>query len=157
SSYFRKLRGLILYLGHGSSGAWLRFVAAALGLALAFAAAIFSTASRDAGNVLATVILASVALLLATVVGLATVPFLARRVEARRVRDALDFEVTRSGLLYVGIVLVIGIAALNTGNNLLYIIVAILLAAMLVSGIASTVCLRGLELEVRIPEHIFAN
>ena len=144
-------------MSHGSSGAWLRFVAAALGLALAFAAAIFSTASRDAGNVLATVILASVALLLATVVGLATVPFLARRVEARRVRDALDFEVTRSGALYVAIVLLIGIAALNTGNNLLYIIVAILLAAMLISGVASTVCLRGLDLEIKIPEHIFAN
>jgi uncharacterized protein (DUF58 family) len=157
SPYFRRMRGLVLYMSHGSSGAWLRFVAAALGLALAFAAAIFSTASRDAGNVLATVILASVALLLATVVGLATVPFLARRVEARRVRDALDFEVTRSGALYVAIVLVIGIAALNTGNNLLYIIVAILLAAMLISGIASTVCLRGLDLEIKIPEHIFAN
>jgi uncharacterized protein (DUF58 family) len=144
-------------MSHGASGTWLRFVAAALGLALAFAAAIFSTASRDAGNVLATVILASVALLLATVVGLATVPFLARRVEARRVRDALDFEVTRSGALYVAIVLLIGIAALNTGNNLLYIIVAILLAAMLISGVASTVCLRGLDLEIKIPEHIFAN
>ena len=147
----------MLYMSHGTSGAWLRFVAAAAGLGLAFAAAIFSTASRDSGNVLATVILASVALLMATVVGLATVPFLARRVEARRVRDALDFEVTRSGAVYVATVLVIGIAALNTGNNLLYIIVAILLAAILVSGIASTLCLRGLELEVKIPEHIFAN
>ena len=146
-----------MYMGHGTSGAWLRFVAAALGLALAFGAAIFSTASRDSGNVVATVILASVALLLATVVGLATVPYLARRVEAARVREALDFEVTRSGAIYVGIVLVIGIAALNTGNNLLYIIVAVLLAAILVSGIASSVCLRGLQLELKMPEHIFAN
>jgi hypothetical protein len=93
----KKLRSLMLYMGHGASGAWLRFLAAAIGLALAFAAAIFSTASRDSGNLLATVVLASVALLLATFVGLATVPFLARRVETRRVRDALDFEVTRSG------------------------------------------------------------
>jgi uncharacterized protein (DUF58 family) len=141
----------------GSSGAWLRFLAAAFGLALAFAAAIFSTASRDSGNVLATVLLASIALLLATLVGLATVPYLARRVEATRVREALDFEVTRSGAVYVGIVLVIGIAALNTGNNLLYIIVAILLSAILVSGIASSLCLRGLQLELKMPEHIFAN
>src|SRR5512141_2416209 len=111
----------MLYMSHGASGAWLRFVAAAAGLGLAFAAAIFSTASRDSGNVLATVVLASVALLMAAVVGLATVPFLARRVEAKRVRDALDFEVTRSGAIYVATVLVIGIAALNTGNNLLYI------------------------------------
>src|SRR6476660_7691296 len=106
-----------------ATGAWLRFVLAILGLGLAFVAAVFSTASREAGNVPATIILASLALLLATGVGLGTVPYLARRVEARRVRDALDFEVTRTGALYAVVVLVIGIAALNTGNNLLYVIV----------------------------------
>lgn len=138
-------------------GAWVRFILAILGLALAFAAAIFSTASRDAGNVPATVVLASLALLLATAVGLGTVPYLARRVEARRVRDALDFEVTRTGALYAVIVLVIGIAALNTGNNLLYVIVATMLAAIAVSGVASALCLRGLELDLKVPEHIFAG
>ena len=140
-----------------SIGAWVRFILALLGLALAFAAAIFSTASRDAGNVPATVILASLALLLATAVGLGTVPYLARRVEAKRVRDALDFEVTRTGTLYAVAVLVIGIAALNTGNNLLYVIVATMLAAIAVSGIASVLCLRGLELDLKVPEHIFAE
>ena len=153
----RRIRGLILSVSRGSSGPWLRFLAAAFGLALAFAAAIFSTASRESGNVFATVLLASIALLLAALVGLATVPYLARRVEATRVREALDFEVTRSGAVYVGVVLVIGIAALNTGNNLLYIIVAILLSAILVSGVASSLCLRGLQLELKMPEHIFAN
>jgi uncharacterized protein (DUF58 family) len=69
----------------------------------------------------------------------------------------LDFEVTRAGALYVVVVLLIGIAALNTGNNLLYIIVATMLASIVVSGIASAVCLRGLELDLKIPEHIFAG
>jgi uncharacterized protein (DUF58 family) len=144
------------FLHHGSSGAWLRFLIAAVGLALAFAAAIFSTASRDAGNVPATVVLASVALLIATAVGLGTVPYLARRVEAKRVRDALDFEVTRSGVLYALAVLVIGIAALNTGNNLLYIIVAMMLGAIAVSGVASALNMSGLELDLKVPDHIFA-
>jgi len=140
-----------------TSGAWLRFVLAVVGLGLAFVAAIFSTASREAGNLPATIVLASLALLLATGVGLGTVPYLARRVEARRVRDALDFEVTRTGALYAVVVLVIGIAALNTGNNLLYVIVAAMLAAIAVSGIASALCLRGLELDLKVPEHIFAG
>src|SRR5207302_483567 len=140
-----------------NSGAWLRFLIAAIGLTIAFAAAIFSTAARDAGNLIATVVLASLALLTAVGIGLGTVPYLARRVGARRVRDALDFEVTRAGMLYVLVVLLIGIAALNTGNNLLYIIVATMLAAIAVSGVASAFCLDRLELEVKIPDHIFAG
>jgi uncharacterized protein (DUF58 family) len=139
------------------AGAWLRFLLAVAGLTLAFAAAIFSTATRDSGNVVATVVLSSFALLMAASVGIGTVPYLARRLAAKRVRDALDFEVTRAGALYVLVVLVIGVAALNTGNNLLYIIVAAMLAAIAVSGIASAVCLRGLELDLQIPSHIFAG
>jgi uncharacterized protein (DUF58 family) len=157
SQWSRYSRWIVRALDSGSSGAWFHFILAAIGLALAFAAAIFSTASRDAGNLPATVILASLALLIATAVGLGTVPYLARQVEAKSLREALDFEVTRAGALYVVVVLVIGIAALNTGNNLLYIIVATMLAAIAVSGIASSACLRGLELELKIPEHIFAG
>ena len=98
------------------------------------AAALFSTVSREAGNVWGTVILASAALLLATFVGLTTVPYLARRVVASRVREAMDYDVTRAGLIYILISVVIGIAAINTGNNLLYVVVAALLSAILVSG-----------------------
>ena len=140
-----------------NSGTWLRFLLAAVGLTLAFGAAIFSTAARDAGNVLATVVLATLALLLAAAVGLGIVPYLARRVGARRLREALDFEVTRAGVLYAVVVLLIGVAALNTGNNLLYIIVAAMLAAIAVSGFASSICLYKLELDLKIPDHIFAG
>jgi uncharacterized protein (DUF58 family) len=136
---------------------WLRFLLALVGLVLAFAAALFSTVSRESGNLWATLILASAALLLATFVGLTTVPYLARRVSAARVRDLFDYDVTRAGIVYVLVILMIGIAALNTGNNLLYIIVAAMLAAILVSGVASALVLRDLELEVRLPEHVFAD
>ena len=89
--------------------------------------------------------------------GLTTVPYLARRVAGGRVRDAFDYDVTGVGIAYVVTVLLIGIAALNTGNNLLYVIVAAMLAAILVSGVASAVVLRGLELDVRLPEQVFAG
>jgi len=136
---------------------WLRFLLAIVGLVLAFGAALFSTVSRESGNLWATVLLASTALVLAVVVGLTTVPYLARRVAGAGIRDAFDFDVTKIGIVYVAMVLLIGIAALNTGNNLLYIVVAAMLAAILVSGIASAVVLRNLELEVRLPEHVFAG
>jgi uncharacterized protein (DUF58 family) len=102
-------------------------------------------------------ILGAVALFLAVWVGLTTVPYLARRVAAARVRDALDYEVTRAGLIYAALIIVIGIGALNTGNNLLYIIIASMLAAIIVSGIASALVLRGLQLDVRLPDQVFAG
>ena len=137
--------------------AWVRFFIALAGLALAFAAAIFSTVTRQSGNVLATAILASLALLLAGVVGLVTVPYLARRVALHRVRDAFDYDVTREGLAYLAIILIIAVAALNTGNNLLFIVVSAMLAAIIVSGFASAAILNDLELDIGLPEHVFAG
>jgi uncharacterized protein (DUF58 family) len=136
---------------------WVRFLLAIVGLVLAFAAALFSTVSRESGNLWATLILASAALLLAVIVGLTTVPYLMRRVTAARIRNAFEYQVTGVGIGYVVCVVLLGIAALNTGNNLLYIIVAAMLAAILVSGIASAADLRDLELDVRVPEHVFAD
>jgi uncharacterized protein (DUF58 family) len=142
---------------HIEREAWLRFLLSLAGLALAFGAAIFSTVTRQAGNVLATAIFASTALLMAALVGLATVPYLARRVALHRVREAFDYDVTREGIVYLVVVVLIGVAALNTGNNLLFIVVSAMLAAIIVSGVASAAILRSLELDVGVPEHIFAG
>jgi len=145
------------FMGFDIPEVWMRFLLALLGLILAFAAALFSTVTRESGSLWGTVILASTALALAVIVGLATVPYLARRVAGGRVRDAFNYDVTGVGIIYVLTVLLIGVAALNTGNNLLYVIVAAMLAAILVSGVASAVVLRELELDIRLPEHVFAG
>ncbi len=137
---------------------WKRSLIAVFGLGFAFATAIFSTVMRDAGNVWATAILAGASLLLAVWVGIATVPYLAGRVvSGGRWQDAFDFEVTRAGMIYVLTTLLIGVAALNTGNNLLYLIVSAMLAAILVSGVCSGLILSDLELEVTLPRHVFAG
>jgi uncharacterized protein (DUF58 family) len=136
--------------------AWQRFFLAVAGLALAFTAAVFSSVARERGNMMATAIFATSALLLAGIVGFLTVPFLFRRVAAARMKDAFDYELTREGMAYLGVALVIAIAAINTANNLLFIVVAAMLAAIWVSGIASAMVLRRLELEVVIPRNAFA-
>ena len=145
------------WLRSASAEVWAKFLLALVGLGLAFGAALISTASGEAGNLWASVILASLALLMAAFVGLVTVPYLARRVAIERLRQTFHYEVTKAGVVYVLVTLVIGIAALNTGNNLLYIVVSAMLAAILVSGVVSALVLRGLELEVRLPEHMFAG
>jgi len=145
------------WLQSSSAEVWIKFLLALVGLGFAFAAALFSTISRDAGNLWATVILASVSLVLAALVGLVTVPYLARRAAMERLRESFDYDVTRAGIVYVLVTLVIGIAALNTGNNLLYIVVAAMLAAIIVSGYISAWVLRYLELDIHLPEHVFAG
>jgi len=148
---------IVQWLQSASAEVWAKFLLALVGLGLAFGAALFSTISRDAGNLWATIILASTSLVLATLVGLVTVPYLARRAAVERLREQFDYDVTKAGIIYVLVTLVIGIAALNTGNNLLYIVVAAMLAAILVSGYVSALVLRYLELDVRLPDHVFAG
>jgi uncharacterized protein (DUF58 family) len=156
--YVEALRGKLGgVFGSVERDAWLRFIIALFGLSLAFASALLSTASSEAGDVLATAVFASSALLLAGVVAISTVPYLARRVVARRVRDALSYDVTREGLIYLALTLLIGVAALNTGNNLLFIVVAAMLGAVLVSGVVSAIMINGLEVGLHLPHHVFAG
>src|SRR5207302_252575 len=144
-------------LARADGEAWLRFGIAVVGLALAFFAALLSTVARESGNLAATTLFATTALLLAGSVGLTTVPYLTRRVAGGRLRNAFDYEITKEGIAYLGVALIIGIAALNTNNNLLFIVLAAMLAAIAVSGFASAAVLRGLELEVVLPETTFAD
>ena len=137
--------------------AWTRFFIGLGGLIIALGSAMLSTAFRDEGNVLATAITASLALLTAGIVGIATVPYLAKRAALERLRFAMRYELTREGAIYLVACIVIAVAALNTGNNLLFIIVAVMLAAVLVSGVFSTWMLLNVDLDISVPEHVFAR
>jgi uncharacterized protein (DUF58 family) len=52
---------------------------------------------------------------------------------------------TRFGTFYVLFALAVGAAAINTGNNLLYLVLGVLLGFIVVSGFLSDSCLWGLE------------
>lgn len=58
---------------------------------------------------------------------------------------------TRLGRWYTGLTIGIGLAAINTGNNLLFLVLGLLLASMIVSGILSEQSLRGVRVERRLP------
>src|SRR5260370_15869130 len=60
-------------------------------------------------------------------------------------------------MIYIGGVFVVGLAGLNTGNNLLFMILACLLAGLLISGLLSRLVLSGVEVRLELPEHIFAG
>jgi uncharacterized protein (DUF58 family) len=59
---------------------------------------------------------------------------------------------TREGKFYVGITLGVGFAAINTGNNLLYLLLGLLLSLIVVSGLMSELSLRDLTVVRRLPQ-----
>jgi uncharacterized protein (DUF58 family) len=58
---------------------------------------------------------------------------------------------TREGKYYLGITLGVGFAAINTGNNLLYLLLGMLLSLIVVSGVMSDLSLRKLTVTRRLP------
>ena len=70
-------------------------------------------------------------------------------------RTRLKF--TREGRYLVAITLGVGFAAVNTGNNLLYLILGMLLSMIVVSGILSEQTLRRLKVERELPRTVHAG
>ena len=51
----------------------------------------------------------------------------------------------------------LGVAAVNTGNNLAYLLCSMLLALIIVSGMLSDLTIRGLHVTVTLPDAIHAT
>ncbi len=64
---------------------------------------------------------------------------------------------TRDGWWCLFVAVGLGVAAINTGNNLLYLLVSALLALIVVSGILSEQAMRGLALTPITPEELYAG
>ena len=68
-----------------------------------------------------------------------------------RLRAPRKLKFTREGKFFVGITFGVGFAALNTANNLLYLLLGMLLALIVVSGVMSELSLRNLTVVRRLP------
>jgi len=79
----------------------------------------------------------------------------------RRISDLLELgmhqRMTRAGLLYAAAAILVGVAAFISANNLLFLVLAAMMATLLVSGFISRLSLAGLELDFVFPEHVCAG
>ncbi|MFZ0412309.1 MAG: DUF58 domain-containing protein [Candidatus Acidiferrales bacterium] len=136
---------------------WKNFAIAMLALSIALVLALFSAAVAQQGRTLLAASSAVIALGMAGWVGVTIVPRLARRTSLRWLVYQMDYRLTREGIIYIAAVFILVLAAVNTGNNLLFLILACMLAGILVSGVLSRVVLTGVDLRFDLPEHIFAG
>lgn len=136
---------------------WRSFLVAMFALALAFGLAIYSGAAAQTGARWVAGITALSALALAGWVAVTIVPALARRSTLRWLTYHVSYRLTREGIVYLAGIFIVLLAALNTGNNLLFLVLGCMLAGIVLSGILSRITLTGVELHLELPEHVFAG
>lgn len=136
--------------------AWRSFTVAMIALAIAFVMAVYSGAAAETASLWTAAIAGLGSLALAGWTAVTIVPVLARRTPLRWLAYQVDYRVTREGVIYLVGVFAVALAALNTGNNLLFLVLGCLLAVILLSGIVSRITLTGIELKLTLPEHVFA-
>lgn len=64
---------------------------------------------------------------------------------------------TKEGKRFIFVTALIGLAAFNTGNNLIYILLGMMLSIHALSYIALAVNLHGIELSAKVRRHVFAE
>jgi len=132
------------------------FFLSILALGVALLLAVYSGAAAELGNIAVAASSALFALAIAGWVAVTMVPTLAKRTPLRWIGYRMEHRISRAGWIYIGATLLVALAALNTGNNLLFLILACLISVILMSGILSSISLAGVELRIELPEHIFA-
>ncbi|MSQ03776.1 MAG: DUF58 domain-containing protein [Myxococcales bacterium] len=78
--------------------------------------------------------------------------------DAAPARDAENRVMpTRDGAVYLALLGGVGFGAVNTGNNLIYLVLGLFLAVLVVANVLAEWNLRGLRVERRLPGEIFAE
>jgi uncharacterized protein (DUF58 family) len=138
--------------------AW-QWKGAILGTLLVFAglgAAILTVYARRVDNLELVKYASLSSLVIAGLIVLLVVPPLAKRASGELSR-VIPLEVTKGGMLIVCMAVIVAFAAWNTGNNLLFLVLAVMTAALLVAFLAGRSALGDLVVSARFPDHIFAG
>lgn len=120
------------------------------------AAAVTILARRTNDSSLATAA-ALLSLVIAGLLAIFVVPPLARAARLEVKNLDLPVEITAGGLIFSLILLIVGFAAWNTGNNLLFLVLSLLFSTLFVGAITARAVLRDLVVSARFPDHIFAG
>jgi uncharacterized protein (DUF58 family) len=146
------------FIPHPSSLArWRNAILGTLLVIGGLSAAAVTLLARHTDNYVLAAVAAILSLVSAALMLIFVVPPLARSARLEVKRFDFPIEVTSGGGIFVTILIVVGFAAWNTGNNLLFMIFSLLCSSLFVGGVAARASLRDLIVSARFPDHIFAG
>lgn len=143
---------MLAFLRHKKSRRFVVISASLTGAAMI--SALVGGLAGQAGRYDLAAVSSRVALGLALMVVLYGLPQLVRSVHWR---SNYAMHVPNAGLFFGAVILMVTVLALSSGNNLLYLVLAALLATMIVSVLSTRLNLRRLKPSVLYPDHIFAG
>jgi len=100
---------------------------------------------------------ALLSLVIAGLIVIFIVPPLTRSARLEVASLDLPVELTTGGAIFIAIIVIVGFAAWNTGNNLLFLVFSLLTSTLFVGWAAARTSLRDLIVSARFPDHIFAG
>ncbi len=133
------------------------FLSALCMLGLALYLAILSESAVRRGESALGVVFSTAALLLAAATAVLFVPRIAARVNFARWWLPVSFSITREGGIFILFIFLLSLAAINSGNNLLFMILAALLSAIITSGIFARASLWSVSVSMDVPENVFVG
>ena len=131
------------------------FLAALALFSLASLLVLLSKSASRKGEATLAVFFTISAVCISIIIALTLVPRLARRLHVSRRLMPLSFSITREGGVYILGIFLLSVVAINTGNNLLFLIVSALLGAIITSGLVARLSLRSVSVSMQIPENVF--
>ena len=134
----------------------IRIILGTLLVLAGLAAALVTVLARRANDGWLAGVAAILSLLIALLLTVFIVPPLARSARVEVANLDFPFEPTSGGGVFLVIIIVVGFAAWNTGNNLLFLVFSLLCSTLFVGWIAARTSLRDLTVSARFPDHIFA-
>ena len=134
----------------------LRVVLGTLLVIAGLTSALVTVLARSNGDNSLAGVAAILSLVIALLLTIFIVPPLARSARVEVANIDFPFEPTSGGGVFLVIIIVVGFAAWNTGNNLLFLVFSLLCSTLFVGWVHAGTSLRDLTVSARFPDHIFA-
>ena len=135
---------------------WLRVILGTLLVLAGLTSALVTVLARRANDSALAGAAAILSLVIALLLTIFIVPPLARSARVEVANLDFPFEPTSGGGVFLVIIIVVGFAAWNTGNNLLFLVFSLLCSTLFVGWVHAGTSLRELTVSARFPDHIFA-
>jgi len=136
---------------------WKNFLLSLALLGISLTTALYSSSLSNEGRTRPAAAFAVLSLMLAIWVAFRFVPRLAKNVNWNCISGMSRYTLTRDGWIFLSAIAIVVLAAINTSNNLLYMVLSVLLSVLLLSVFLLELNFKFLETDILLPPRCIAG